>query len=193
MTTITIPKRFGYPTVDIYINGKKYTFNSGVEIEVEEDIAAVVNNAVALEPKQGRNLSRIAQLAEGSIKELTTSDFEGVQAIYQFAFYYCDTIQSVVIPNGVKSIGYSAFRNCGNLKRVEISESVLNIDERAFDGCINLTRVISKALIPPIIQSETFANLPPACVFEVPSKSLEAYKKATYWSSIPNQIVAIKE
>lgn len=51
MTTITIPKRFGYPTVDIYINGKKYTFSSGVEISVEDNIADIIENAVALEPK----------------------------------------------------------------------------------------------------------------------------------------------
>lgn len=193
MTTITIPKRFGYPTVDIYINGKKYTFSSGVEISVEDEIAGVVNNAVALEPKEGRNLSRIAQLAEGRITVLTASDLEGVTDIYNYAFYNCDRFQSVVIPNSVTNIGYSAFRYCGNLKTLQLPKGLLSISERAFDNCISLVRVIVKAEIPPIIQPETFTNIPTSCVFEVPSKSLDAYKKAAYWSSLANQIIAVKE
>lgn len=193
MKTITIPKSFGYPTVDIVINNIKHTLASGVEISVEDHVAEVVENAIALAPKHHRNLSRLAQLAEGSLTELTASDLEGVTDIYNYAFYNCVRFESVAIPNSVTGIGYSAFRLCGNLKRVEIPKGVVNINDRAFESCISLTRVTIKATTPPIIQSETFANIPTSCVFEVPSESVQAYKSAAYWSKIANQIVAIKE
>ena len=193
MKNITIPERFGYPTAEITINGVEKAFASGVEISVEDSVAEAIENAIALTPKPGRNKSRLAQLAEGSITELTASDLDGVEAIYQFAFYYCDTLQSVVIPNNVKSIGYSAFRHCGGLKRVEIPGGVLNIDDKAFDNCISLARVILKVSKPPIIQPETFANIPPSCIFEVPFESVAAYKSAMYWGEFANRIVASEE
>ena len=48
MTTITIPTKFGYPKFDIYINGKKYTLQSGVQISVEDHVAEAIENAIAL-------------------------------------------------------------------------------------------------------------------------------------------------
>ena len=64
MTTLTIPTKFGYPKFDIYINGKKYTLQSGVEITVEDHVADIIENAVALAPKYVKNKSKIAQRAD---------------------------------------------------------------------------------------------------------------------------------
>ena len=89
MKTITIPKSFGYPTVDIVINNVKHTLLSGVEISVEDYIAEVVENAIALAPKIGRNKSKLVQRAEGSITELTANDLEGIEKIAYYAFYFC--------------------------------------------------------------------------------------------------------
>ena len=51
MKTITIPKSFGYPTLDVTVNGKVYTVKSGEEITLEDHIAEAIENAIALEPK----------------------------------------------------------------------------------------------------------------------------------------------
>ena len=51
MKTIIIPTRFGFPTLDLYINGRKSTFKSGEEISVEDHIAEVIENAIKLEPQ----------------------------------------------------------------------------------------------------------------------------------------------
>ena len=189
--TITIPTYNNPFTINI--NNKEYTYRGGDTIEVPDEVAEAIEDALELEPKPKRYLNKLAQLAEGSITELTASDLEGITAIDQFAFYYCDNLQRVVIPSSVNSIGYSAFRYSGDLKRVEFPESVLNIDDKAFDNCISLTRVVLKALTPPIIQLETFANIPPSCVFEVPLGSLEAYKSANHWRELASRIVAIEE
>lgn len=53
MKKIIIPKSFGYPTMDIVINYKRYTLLTGVEIEVDDSIAEVIDNAIAFDPKEG--------------------------------------------------------------------------------------------------------------------------------------------
>ena len=56
MKTITIPKSFGYPTLDIVINNEKHTLKSGVEITVDDRIAEVIENAAALAHKEAPQL-----------------------------------------------------------------------------------------------------------------------------------------
>ena len=48
---MTIPKRFGYPTVTIEVNNKKYTYPTGVETWVEDEASDVIEAALALEPQ----------------------------------------------------------------------------------------------------------------------------------------------
>ena len=191
MRNITIPKRFGYPTVDITINGKEETFQSGVEISVDDSIAEAIENAMALEPKHERYLSRLAQLASGSISEIKESELDGIKSILPYAFYNCDSLTNIAIPNGVNSIGGYTFADCENLARVVLPESITNIDGRAFTESHNLTRVTLNALTPPTLRTSSY--IPATCVFEVPAESLVAYKSAAEWSNIADQIVAIEE
>ena len=51
MKTITIPKKFGYPTMEVIANGKHYTLKSGEAITIEDNLAEVIENAIRLEPK----------------------------------------------------------------------------------------------------------------------------------------------
>lgn len=193
MKTIIIPKRFGYPTLDITLNGKVYTVKSGEEITIEDHLAEVIENAIALAPKYARNISKFAQRVEGSISEVSESDLEGISTIYSYAFYNCDSLTKVVVPNGVQSVGGFAFAYCEILEKVVLPESIIAIDGRAFAESKNLTRVTIKAQIPPSIADSTVEYIPQTCVFEVPSEALGAYKSAAYWSTIANQIVAIEE
>ncbi|MBD5174894.1 MAG: leucine-rich repeat domain-containing protein [Bacteroidales bacterium] len=52
-----------------------------------------------------------------------------VVAIYERAFYNCDDLTSVTIPNSVKSVGKSAFEYCNGLKKAEFAsiEALCNI------------------------------------------------------------------
>ncbi len=65
-----------------------------------------------------------------------------VTSIGSSAFYYCDGLTSVVIPNSVTSIGEYAFSDCYALTSVEIGNSVTDIGMYAFDSCLSLTSVV---------------------------------------------------
>ena len=57
-----------------------------------------------------------------------------VTSIGAHAFYRCNGVTSVTIPNSVTNIDRSAFSNCG-LKSVTIPNSVTSIGEYAFSNC----------------------------------------------------------
>ena len=66
---------------------------------------------------------------------------ESVTSIGSYAFYYCTGLTSVTIPEGVTTIGDWAFEGCDGLTSVTISEGVTSIGEYAFRFCSGLTSV----------------------------------------------------
>ena len=62
-----------------------------------------------------------------------------VTGIGGYAFYYCEDLTSVTIPNSVTSVGENAFQHCIGLTTVTIPNSVTTIGKFAFYGCIGLT------------------------------------------------------
>ena len=57
------------------------------------------------------------------------------------AFYYCESLTSINIPEGVTNIGASAFYRCSSLTSINIPESLTSIGKCAFDGCSSLTSI----------------------------------------------------
>ena len=65
----------------------------------------------------------------------------GTVTICDDAFYDCDALTSVNIPDGVISIGQYAFSDCTNLVNINIPNSVTNIYDHAFSDCTSLASV----------------------------------------------------
>ena len=63
-----------------------------------------------------------------------------VTTIGAIAFYSCQELQSVSIPNSVTLISDEAFEASG-IKSIDIPESVTTIGQRAFHACKNLERI----------------------------------------------------
>ena len=57
------------------------------------------------------------------------------------AFYNCNMLTNITIPDNVTSIGSSAFYNCGSLTSITIPDSVTSIGDSAFSECSSLTSV----------------------------------------------------
>lgn len=68
-------------------------------------------------------------------------DGKPVTSIGNYAFYNCESLESVIIPNTVTSIGNYAFYCCESLKSVTIGNGVTSIGKRAFWGCESLKSV----------------------------------------------------
>ncbi len=80
-------------------------------------------------------------------------------AIYKYAFYDCDKLDSVAIGNGVTSIGNYAFYICDSLTSITIPESVTNIGDHAFVGCYKLIEVINKSSLNIKAGSSDYGNV----------------------------------
>ena len=66
---------------------------------------------------------------------------DGVTSIGSDAFRDCTGLTSITIPAGVTSIGSYAFYGCSGLASITIPDSVTSIGEDAFYGCTGLTSV----------------------------------------------------
>lgn len=71
------------------------------------------------------------------------SELDGlpVTLIEECAFYGCETMTSVSIPDTVQEIGYGAFYDCLSLQEVTIPDSVTILGEQAFSYCVQLKTV----------------------------------------------------
>lgn len=91
----------------------------------------------------------------GSITIPSTLGGYPVTSIGGFAFYLCDSLTGITIPNGVTSVGDVAFYGCSSLTKITIPNGVTSIGSKAFSGCSSLTSITIPSSITSI-SSEMF-------------------------------------
>ncbi len=64
---------------------------------------------------------------------------DGVRVIEDYMFSGCKSLISLKIPENVTDIGRAAFDGCSALTSISIPQSVVNIGEYVFSGCVGLT------------------------------------------------------
>ena len=81
----------------------------------------------------------------GSVDIPTSVTFEGIDynvtSIGKNAFYTCNSLASISIPNSVTSIEYGAFKYCSELTSISIPNSLTTIGDYAFEQCTSLTSI----------------------------------------------------
>ena len=93
----------------------------------------------------------------------------------------------------VSKVGSYAFFNCTALTSVYMPKCSY-IDDSAFNSCTNLTQVyLNSVSIITKIYSDTFSNCPNLTSVYVPASLVDAFKVASYWSSLSSKIVAYTE
>ena len=87
----------------------------------------------------GQQLTMVSHTFEDGVGTVT---FNGdIASIGTYAFYYCNGLTSIDIPDSVTSISDSAFTNCTSLTSIDIPDSVTSIGNQAFSGCSSLTSI----------------------------------------------------
>lgn len=104
------------------------------------------------------------------------------------AFWYCERLFSVVIPDGVESIGDNAFENCG-LRKLTLGKNVKTIGDNAFASCSDLLEIHSLAVEPPAYlrgspDGVLFSGISSTYgILYVPEGSVDAYRQADEWGN----------
>jgi hypothetical protein len=138
-----------------------------------------------------------------------------ITSIGNYAFSGCSGLMFITIPDSVISIGKSAFANCFNLQTVNynaincttmgenwvttfntcstfttlnIGNIVQSIPNYAFANCSTLTSITINAIIPPVLTTYTFYNVPANIPVYIPCGTYNAYHNANRWSNFTNLI-----
>jgi hypothetical protein len=99
-----------------------------------------------------------------------------VTNIGDFAFFNCNNITSVTIPDSVLVIGDYAFYGCKKMTSVNIPKNVEDIGNNVFNSCGRLASVIAEGEVPPTIGTDVFDGVSSALQISVPSENTEAYR-----------------
>lgn len=100
----------------------------------------------------GSDLATIGMYAFANCSDLTYIDLADTTGVYHLriiprgAFYNCQTLKEVIIPEGVIYIGDKAFANCKSLSRVFLPNSLSCICKDAFSGCGEVELVLPTKL-----------------------------------------------
>lgn len=109
---------------------------------VESTGTLTISGSGAMIDYTGENSSSYAPWYKDRAKIIDVIMDDGVTTIGKLAFYACNNLTSVTIPNSVTNIGESSFQECGNLKSVSIPNGVTVIKYHTFYHCGKLTTVI---------------------------------------------------
>lgn len=113
-----------------------------------------------------------------------------ITSISSRMFYNITTLASINIPDSVTEVGMQSFANCYNLISVVIGNGVKYIDENAFSNCNALLEIYCKATTPPTLENvAALGGVYGKQKIYVPTASVDAYKKASNWSSYASKIV----
>ena len=91
-----------------------------------------------------------------------------VTSIGEWAFMQCSSLTSINIPNSVTSIKHYAFSNCSSLMSIDIPNSVTSIEQGTFSDCNSLTNTYIPSSVTSI-GKEAFASCSHLTDINIPS------------------------
>ena len=108
--------------------------------EIERLQALVVQNNETISKNTSR-INKFIEIINKTVVDISAEDLEGITEISKYAFYYCESLQSIEIPEGVVSIGTSALKYCINLVHIKLPNSLVDIGSNCFESCDSLQKI----------------------------------------------------
>ena len=84
---------------------------------------------------------KYASSSEYAFGKINLVNNDKLQAIGQFAFYYCENLNSILLPECLEKVCMHAFMFCNNLREVRLPSTLTTIEKFSFHGCKNLTDI----------------------------------------------------
>ncbi len=123
------------------IGNSAFEFCSGLKKVIVSDIAAWCK--ITFYDYESNPLCYAHHLYNDENTEITNLVIpNNITSIGEYAFVYCDGLNSVLIPSSVTRIGKVAFYNCDGLISITIGNNVNTIGDYAFAYCHGLNSVI---------------------------------------------------
>ena len=163
------------------------------EVTVEDRKNAVEDEFGVKYSKDWKRLLRAPESLSGKY-----SIRKGVKVIGNVAFWGCESLVNINIPNSVTTIGYSAFVSCDSLTSINIPNSVTTIGEQAFFGCESLVNINIPNSVTTIGDS-AFAFFDSLTSINIPNSVTTIGKCAFGWCdsltsiNIPNSVTTIED
>ena len=109
---------------------------------------------------EGSASEAIKAMAEGTITEVTAEDLAGVTVLRWYAFYNCQKLTKITLPEGLINISYGSLQNTWALKELTIPETVTAIGAFALQTgtASNKTTFTFLPKTPPSIHNSVFIN-----------------------------------
>ncbi|MBQ4072196.1 MAG: leucine-rich repeat domain-containing protein [Clostridia bacterium] len=113
--------------IDLEISSVQYLIIEPV-LDENEEILYYSVNGVSGEP----------------VNVIIPSTYKGkeIKAIGDGAFFDCDSLKSLVVPESITTLGYRAIENCNNLSSIKVSNNLEYLDYGNFKGCTQLEYTI---------------------------------------------------
>lgn len=200
LVSIDLPNTITHIGKSAFSNCEKLTsivIPQGVT-EIERYTFLMCSSLTSVEFPQG--LKKIGKLAFSLCEKLPYVTLpDGLQEIDEGAFQALKELTSIIIPEGILIINEYTFNVCSKLESVALPSTIKEIRQAAFFACNSLNYLTVKAETPPILSPPVFRasyvvdddveyrKIDSLHIY-VPSASVEAYKKAQYWSEYDNRI-----
>lgn len=148
---------------------------------------------VILQNKIQKDYSVFKSLVDGGISLVTQDMIEGITKIDDYAFYKCETLTSIQIPNSVTDIKSYSFSGCSSLTNLMLPSTVTSIGNGAFQIYSDPQRIITllSVTLPTATSIGPFNCPTNNLTIYVPAESVETYKSATGWSQCADKIQPI--
>ncbi|MBP3494995.1 MAG: leucine-rich repeat protein [Clostridia bacterium] len=106
---------------------------NGIKVIIGKNVTKIPKNLFYSDPHASSHALKITsvEFEDGSV----------CKSIGEYAFYNCQTLASITMPNSVASIGEYAFYRCLSLTSITIPDSVTSIGDYAFSGCTSLAEI----------------------------------------------------
>ena len=145
--------------------------------------------------KEAAVVTDLGEVFRGNTEIVSFSELEyftGLTAIGDYAFYHCENLQKVIMPQTITKIGHDAFNDCRKLVSADIPSGVKEIDYQAFIDCSSLTSFVVPdgvttitynaftgtgvtSIVPPGYEKDNYCGVIPESVTTIANQALLCY------------------